>query len=140
MTTERPVLTTIIVALLTGTVVGGGGVLLATRHRAADATATAASTPASIEATAGVVAAATADDTTDAETRRELARAPAVDLLAQAVVDLADPATTVAAYAYAQCVAGSQGKQEGSAAYGCTDRGRQLDAAVGALIAARAAP
>lgn len=133
-------LTTILLSVLGGAIAGGGGVLLATRGRDAGTAEAVAATADVVVATGGVVEAAVAEDVTDADTRQALATAPAVDLLAQAVVDLGDPATTVAAYAYAQCVAGSQGKQEGSAAYGCTDRGRQLDLAVGALIAASRQP
>lgn len=131
-TLERALFTPILIAALAGAIAGGGGVLLATRDRDSGAAE-------AVAATVDVVEAAVAEDVTDADTRQALATAPAVDLLAQAVVDLGDPATTVAAYAYAQCVAGSQGKQEGSAAYGCTDRGRQLDEAVKSIIA-RAAP
>ena len=36
----------------------------------------------------------------------------------------------VAAFGYDACIAGSQGKDEGSAAYGCTARGTTLDSVV----------
>ena len=128
-------LTAILISAAVGLGLGAGGMAWLGRDKPDDSAAAVAATADVVTATGGVVAEAEREDVTDAETRATVAAMPAVDLLAGAVVALGDPATTVAAYAYAQCIAGSQGKQEGSAAYGCTDRGRKLDAAVDGLIA-----
>jgi len=89
--------------------------------------------PETVEAVGGVVDSVVAEDVTDAETRAAVVEQSPQSVLAQAVVDLEDPATTAAAYGYAACIAGAQGKQEGAGAFGCPTRGTSLDNAVNGL-------
>jgi len=80
-----------------------------------------------IVAVAGTVEAAIKPEATDADTRQAIATAPAVNLAVEAAVKPGATSSTVALAAYALCIAGAQGKGEGSAAFGCVDRGRTLD-------------
>jgi len=113
------VLTIILISALGGLVAGGGGMFLITRDTS--------SAPEAVAATATVVDAALLPETTDADTRQAIATAPAVNLAVEAAVRPQAAPTTVALAAYALCIAGAQGKAEGSAAFGCQARGEVLD-------------
>ncbi len=113
-------MTTLIIAILASLLVGAGagtGVTLALTHDSGEAVA--AVTP--------TVEAAVREDVTDAETRAAIAQAPAVNLAVEAAVRPGASPSTVALAAYALCIAGAQGKAEGSAAFGCQQRGQTLD-------------
>ena len=84
----------------------------------------------SSEAVVEGVEAATAVPLTEAETRLAVVETSSRVILAQAIVETGDLAAIVAAFGYDACIAGSQGKDEGSAAYGCTARGTTLDSVV----------
>ncbi len=80
-----------------------------------------------VMATATVVDAAVREDVTDADTRQAIAQMPAVNIAVEAAVKPDAPDSTVALAAYLGCLAAAQGKQEGSAAFGCQARGTALD-------------
>jgi len=84
------------------------------------------------EAATGAVVAATAEETTDAETRQAVATSEPAPIAVAAAVEVLSPRSVGALAGYLGCIAGSQGKGEGSAAYGCTQRGTALDAALAA--------
>lgn len=88
--------------------------------------------PEAVAAVAPVVEAVVREDVTDAETRAAIASAPAVNLAVEAAVVPGASASTVALAAYALCIAGAQGKSEGSAAFGCVERGKTLDSTIAA--------
>lgn len=78
------------------------------------------------------IQAATAEDTTDAQTRQQIAQSEPATIAMRAAVEVLSPRSIGALAGYSTCIVGSQGKQEGSAAYGCTQRGTALDAALAA--------
>jgi len=117
-------LTIVLLSILGGALLGGGGVLGVQALGNDDV-------PATVAATATVVEAAVAEDVTDAETRQAVATSPAVNLAVAAAVEPGADARTYALASYALCLAAAQGKVEGSAAFGCQERGRVLDAALG---------
>lgn len=84
------------------------------------------------EAAVGAVVAATAEENTDAETRQAVATSEPAPIAVSAAVEVLSPRSVGALAGYLGCIAGSQGKGEGSAAYGCVERGRSLDAALAA--------
>jgi len=133
---KRRMITGIIIAAVAGIAVGALGMGAINKggksEQVTDVTIT-TDAPEAVEAVGGVVDSVVAEDVTDAETRAAVVAQSPQSVLAQAVVDLADPATTVAAYGYAACIAGAQGKQEGAGAFGCPTRGTSLDNAVNAL-------
>ena len=90
-------------------------------------------------ATQGALEAATAPALTDAGTRLEVATWDATTLAVHAAVQPGASRATVALAAYLGCVSGSQGKGEGSAAYGCGKRGEALDTAIAAMPSGEAA-
>ena len=120
----------------------GGGVHFA--HKRADRLAQEKAAAAAFEAAGNVVdktgeavtdgiEAATAEDTTDADTRQNIAEWDATTVAVHAAVQPDASRSTVALAGYLGCVSGSQGKGEGSAAYGCNKRGESLDAALSAM-------
>ncbi len=116
-------MTTLIIAILASLLVGAGagtGVTLALTHDSGSA-------PEAVAAVTPTVEAAVREDVTDAETRAAIAQAPAVNLAVEAAVRPGASPSTVALAAYALCIAGAQGKAEGSAAFGCQQRGQTLD-------------
>lgn len=139
-------------ALVLGGIIAGGAGLAgiqalggkgANKHDAAIAEAdadtviaVAESAPATVTATASVVTESLAEHTTDADTRQAIATADGPTLAVLAAVEPDASATTIALAGYLGCVAGSQGKGEGSSAYGCQERGKVLDEAVRAQVAA----
>lgn len=135
---------------LAAAALSGGGVHLLHRQAAkrdADAAAAAAAADAAAatgqsnvgvagavgDAAAGAVDAAKADDNTDADTRANIATWDATTVAVYAAVQPGASRSTVALASYLGCVSGSQGKGEGSAAYGCGKRGEALDAALAAM-------
>lgn len=134
---------------ITLTVAGGAALLAALvvdqLHRRADrraeaaamapaeaVTASAGVVEATGEATVGGIEAATAEATTDADTRQAIATSEPAPIAVAAAVDVLSPRSVGALAGYLGCIAGSQGKGEGSAAYGCTQRGTALDEALAA--------
>ena len=120
----------------------GGGVHLAHKRadqRAADEAAAAAFAAAANvvdqtgEAVTSGIDAAKADDNIDADTRQGISDWDATTVAVHAAVQAEASRSTVALAAYLGCVSGSQGKGEGSAAYGCGKRGEALDAAVSVM-------
>ena len=122
----------------------GGGVHLAHKRadqRAADEAAAAAAAFAAAanvvdqtgEAVTSGIDAAKADDNIDADTRQGISDWDATTVAVHAAVQAEASRSTVALAAYLGCVSGSQGKGEGSAAYGCGKRGEALDAAVSVM-------
>lgn len=76
------------------------------------------------------VEAAMKPDATDAEARLAVASMPAVNIAVEAATKPDASNRTMALAAYALCLSAAQGKTEGSAAFGCQDRGRILDASL----------
>ncbi len=120
----------------------GGGVHFA--HKRADRLAQERAAAAAFEAAGNVVGktgkavtdgieAAVEEDTTDADTRQNIAEWDATTVAVHAAVQPDASRSTVALAGYLGCVSGSQGKGEGSAAYGCGKRGEALDAALAAM-------
>ena len=141
---------TLYVALAAAALSGGGVHLLhrqaAKRDAAAAAAAAAAADAAAAtgqsnvgvagavgDAAAGAVDAAKADDNIDADTRANIATWDATTVAVYAAVQPDANRATVALAGYLGCVSGSQGKGEGSAAYGCGKRGEALDATIAAM-------
>lgn len=144
---ERPMLTAIALSLLGGAILGGGGALLATKGDRAnkhdadiaqadadEAEAIASAAPATVEASAVLVAEVQAEDVTDADTRQAIATADAPTVAVLAAVEPDASSTTIALASYLGCIAGSQGKGEGSSAYDCQGRGKVLDEAIRARV------
>jgi hypothetical protein len=84
------------------------------------------------EAAAAAIDAATAEARMEAATRKAIAESEPAVVATRAAVDVLSPRSIGALAAYDFCLAASMGKQEGSAAYGCQDRGKALDAALAA--------
>ncbi len=116
--------TSLIIAILASLLVGGGAGVGATHALTHDS----GSAPEAVAAVAPVVEAANAEHVTDAETRAAIATMPAVNIAVEAAVRPQAEPSTVALAAYLGCIAGAQGKAEGSAAFGCQQRGQTLDA------------
>jgi len=120
----------------------GGGVHLAHKRadqRAADEAAAAAFAAAGNvvdqtgKAVTSGIEAAVEEDTTDADTRQGISDWDATTVAVHAAVQPDASRSTVALASYLGCVSGSQGKGEGSAAYGCGKRGEALDAALASM-------
>ncbi len=127
----------------------GGGVHLA--HKRADRRAQERAAAAAFAAAGNIVdktgeavtdgiEAAVEEDTTDADTRQNIAEWDATTVAVHAAVQPDASRSTVALAGYLGCVSGSQGKGEGSAAYGCGKRGEALDAALSAMPGDRPEP
>lgn len=118
-----------VIAALIAFLVGGGagaGVTLAITGGGDEA--------GTVAAVAEPIAAATREDVTDAETRQAVATMPAVNLAVEAAVKPGSQPVTYALAAYALCLSAAQGKNEGSAAFGCQARGTALDAAMEGML------
>ena len=138
---------TVYVALAAAALSGGGVHLLHRQAAKRDADAAAAAADAAEatgqsnvgvaeavgDAAVDAVDAAKADDNTDADTRANIATWDATTVAVYAAVQPGASRSTVALASYLGCVSGSQGKGEGSAAYGCGKRGEALDAALAAM-------
>jgi len=138
---------TLYVALAAAALSGGGVHLLHRQARKRDEAAAAAAADVAEatgqsnvgvaeavgDAAVGAVDAAKADDNTDADTRANIATWDATTVAVYAAVQPGASRSTVALASYLGCVSGSQGKGEGSAAYGCGKRGEALDAALAAM-------
>lgn len=118
-------LTTIAITAAIALALGIGGTFAVQAALAPDEVAPA------VAATATVVEAAVEEDVTAADTRQAVATMPAVNIAVEAAVRPSAAPSTVALAAYLGCLAASQEQAQGAAAYGCNDRGKTLDAAIG---------